>query len=315
MKICANINGFLYFQLDCTAMKNTEAMAANIKKIGLILLSITLMTFFVRSSIGFLQKKVEMSQVSQSLCVPRGIKRDFFSPKIIRADSKASQTSQTNTRLFNLRKADGRVLNFIHIPKAAGTSVEKAMGLDPQGHFKLYNQKESCYQFLNSHHLTPQHALRLNLDSKKAYLNNTTFAIVRNPYTRLVSDYQYMQEKGIINSDVSLDAFIEVYAAIVKAEKEERFIPSNYADHATSQSKFIYFDDDTPAVKEILHFESLAADWKKLAEKYPEFGIPKELPHKNQSRKGKAKMILTEAQKERIYQIYQEDFENFGYAK
>ena len=265
--------------------------------------------------IKFLQKKVEMSQVSQSLCVPRGIRRDFFSPKIIRADNKASQTSQTNTRLFNLREADGRVLNFIHIPKAAGSSVEKAMGLDPQGHFKRYDQEGRCYQFLNAHHLTPQHALRLNLDDKKAYQNNTTFAIVRNPYTRFVSDYQYMQEKGIINSDISLDAFIEVYAAIIKAEKEERFIPSNYADHATSQSKFIYFDDGTLAVKEILHFESLASDWKKLAEKYPEFEMPKVLPHENQSRKGKTTITLTEAQKERVYAIYREDFKNFGYAK
>ena len=266
-------------------------------------------------SLRFLQKKVEISQITSDLCVPSGVNRDFFSPKIIRADSKASQTSQTNTRLFNLRKADGRVLNFIHIPKAAGSSVEKAMGLDPQGHFKRYDQEGRCYQFLNAHHLTPQHALRLNLDNKKSYQNNTTFAIVRNPYTRLVSDYQYMQEKGIINSDVSLDAFIEVYAAIVKAEKEERFIPSNYADHATSQSKFIYFDDGTLSVKEILHFESLAADWEKLATKYPEFEMPKTLPHENQSRKGKAKIILTEAQKERIYQIYREDCENFGYAK
>ena len=296
-------------------MKNTLYLISKPKKIGLMLLVISCTGLIGSGVIKFLQKKVEMSQVSQSLCVPRGIKRDFFSPKKISADSKASQTSQTNTRLFNLRETDGRILNFIHIPKAAGTSVEKAMGLDPQGHFKLYNQKESCYQFLNTHHLTPQHALRLNLDSKKAYLNNTTFAIVRNPYTRLVSDYHYMQEGGIINSDVSLDAFIEVYAAIVKAEKEERFIPSNYADHSTSQSKFIYFDDDTPAVKEILHFESLDADWEKLSTKYPEFEMPKTLPHENQSRKGKAKIILTEAQKERIYQIYQEDFENFGYAK
>ena len=50
--------------------------------------------------------------------------------------------------------------------------------------------------------------------------------------------------------------------------------------------------------------------------KYPEFGMPKALPHENSSGgKGKAKIIMTEAQKERIYHIYREDFENFGYAK
>ena len=296
-------------------MRNSVLKIEKLKKVGCIFLSITCIPVAGKWLVKSLQKKIEIHQVSKNLCVPKGFNRGFFSPKIIRSDNSASEQSQIHTRLVKLREEKGSILNFIHIPKTAGTSVEKAMGLKPQGHFKRYNQDLGCYQFLNTHHLTPEQALSLQLDNRQAYQKNITFAIVRNPYTRIVSDYQYMLEKHIIGPDTSLDTFIEAYAEIVRAQTEEGLIPSNYHDHATPQSKFIYFNNGIKAIREVLRFESLAKDWENFTKKYPEFKIPSSLPHENQSGKSKEKIKLTTIQKEKIYQIYQEDFESLGYAK
>ena len=216
-----------------------------------------------------------------------------------------------------LKETDDKSLVFIHIPKNAGSSVEKTFNVYSMlGTIKLFDKKKSCYTFAHGHHITPQQSIDHNLETRDFFERNIAFAIVRNPYARVISTYTFLKERGVISQRTTLDSFIDICELIQREVDRQNTIPYIFAQLPVGQSKFIYFNDGNSTVKEILHFESLASDWKKLAEKYPEFEIPKVLLHENStSVKSKEKITLTEAQKERVYDIYREDFENFGYAK
>lgn len=291
---------------------------ARLRKIITFGLVVIAGTFLLLKSNRYLKKKVEVRQVTQiiqSLCVAEGVERDFFNPKAVRLAPLIATPGQHNTRLFPLLKSKGQSVNFIHIPKTAGTSIEKSFGFVPTGFFKSYDRSSRCHRFLGMAHLTPQQALSLGFDSRENYEQALTFAVVRNPYTRFLSDYHFMIETNSIKKETTVDELIDVFGKIVGAQATKGFIPSRLSDHATTQSQFIYFDDGERAVKEVLRFERLAEDWKRLTEKYPDFDWPSELPHENKSGQGKKKVRLSAEQKEKIYQIYQKDFENFGYAK
>jgi len=68
---------------------------------------------------------------------------------------------------------DQHKLIFVHIPKTAGMSIAKSFG-----------QKWS----LDSHRLAPYY-------SNHKYSDYQKFAIIRNPYSRLVSTYNYIKSK------------------------------------------------------------------------------------------------------------------------
>jgi chondroitin 4-sulfotransferase 11 len=69
-------------------------------------------------------------------------------------------------------------INFVHIPKSAGSSISVWL--------KNNKGNSDCIEF---HHIHP-HADYLNEQSK-----NFTFAVVRNPWDRAVSAYEYIKFK------------------------------------------------------------------------------------------------------------------------
>ncbi len=85
---------------------------------------------------------------------------------------------------------------FIHIPKCAGSSVEKA--------FSLYNPTNTanyeavigwCYKNkLLMQHATPQQLLDYNLISTKQWNSYYKFVIYRNSWDKALSDYMYLNQ-------------------------------------------------------------------------------------------------------------------------
>src|SRR5690606_18407145 len=81
---------------------------------------------------------------------------------------------------------------FIHISKCAGTSVEKAFGINLSDNTETNNCNLFGWNALSKmhlHHATPQQLIDggfLTLDEWNSYYK---FIIVRNPYSRAVSDY------------------------------------------------------------------------------------------------------------------------------
>lgn len=144
-------------------------------------------------------------------------------------------------------------LFFIHIPKCAGTTIEKALDL----------QKSECFfsktRFDNILNISPQHFsykdLRIIFQLKKFKL----FTIVRNPYDRIVSEYKYIQksenEYWADFKNLNFDLFIE---QIFLLDEDKR---SNLFDnHFKSQYSFIEEGED---VIKIFKYENLqeSFDW------------------------------------------------------
>lgn len=125
------------------------------------------------------------------------------------------------------------------------------------------------------------------------------FTIVRNPYQRFISAYNYLMCDGTrskldlsyksILASMSLDDFID--KLIDYKEQIIHFVPQHY-----------FINGDISICK----FESLEKDLNKL-------GIYN-ISHRNKTRI-KYITLLTPEQKSKIYSIYKLDFETFNYDK
>jgi len=153
---------------------------------------------------------------------------------------------------------------FVHIPKAAGTSIKQALQLSGQGH----------PTWLNFAQWTPNH-----------WRDYLTFAVVRDPYERFVSAYRYarMPESywhGKANPHPDLatlkDLNLHECALLLKnnrqALKHESWHP---------QSVWICDEQNQVKIDRVLRFSHLQQDFDRLCS---ELGLPpKPLPAENRS--------------------------------
>jgi hypothetical protein len=77
-------------------------------------------------------------------------------------------------------------LCFVHIPKTAGTTIEKALGIDTIEN--LYQTKK-----FKEYGVPPQHLTIEELSKELDLKNFKLFTIVRNPFDRLVSEFVYQK--------------------------------------------------------------------------------------------------------------------------
>jgi hypothetical protein len=193
---------------------------------------------------------------------------------------------------------------LIHIPKTGGTSVECYFSYK----FDIQLNNKSLSNFLdiplnniNSslQHITYNQILQYNNVFNVNFDNIKILTIVRNPYTRFVSDLFW---HGIINMHTSLD---DVFQTIQKY-----IVASNYDNHNIPQYIFIT-DDDKNLIPDIhiLHTETLNNDMHLLG--YTDFDIiinnnPPNINYYN---------FLNKNSIELINEFYHLDFILFNYDK
>ncbi|GED43142.1 sulfotransferase family 2 domain-containing protein [Cobetia marina] len=185
---------------------------------------------------------------------------------------------------------------FIHIPKAAGTSVLAALGKKGEkgrDHVSWQTYKKA--------------------DSKK-FNNYFKFSFVRNPYDRAFSAYHYILKGGNQGPEDS-----RVAASLAKYRGFDDFVENGlwqgaFRSHLLfhSQSSFIMSADDRLMVDFLGHFETLDQDFKIVAEK---LGIDSSIAHRNKGdvRCRVAQESMASATREKLAILYAQDFANFGY--
>lgn len=220
-------------------------------------------------------------------------------------------------------------LEFVHIPKNAGTSIENAAnkvgikwgfkqwtksGADLNNHgFNLFkmpgNWINSKY---NVQHLTknkintncfPWHEIPDNMPEEIYGKNVKTFCVVRDPYTKIVSAYKYWRGKTANSTD--LNNFITQRLTGLDSNPEKiwwnsgHILPQNLYTHGNRKCDYI------------IRFENLDTEFDELMKKFNIEGV--KLEKNNKSAKTVSAKDLTEESKFLIQQAYKKDFELFNY--
>lgn len=183
---------------------------------------------------------------------------------------------------------------FIHVPKAAGVSVNKAIFGRPLGHFYASDIKSNCPKIYNA-----------------AY----KFSVVRHPVDRLISAFNFSKTGGtsvmrmknakyyINNPDFrSFESF--VYNWLVKQDLKS-------IDHVfRPQYLYLFDEEDNLLVNEFYKLEEIESHYNEISEN---IGRPFSLGKHNLSQK--EPLEITAELRNFIFQTYRKDFELLGYSK
>jgi hypothetical protein len=197
---------------------------------------------------------------------------------------------------------------FVHIPKTGGQSVEdlflRLHGLTWETRAPLllrFNPDPSSGPERLAH-LTANEYLAFNYLDKTDFQSYFKFSFVRNPWSRLVSDYRYRQEPGFFS-----------FREFVTKRLPERDSYSDSYRHIMPQCDFLYDTNGRQLVDFIGKTENIAEDFSVVAEKLrlPEIS----LPHLNSS--GDKRHYSTYYDYELVElvgNLYAEDVKRFNYT-
>jgi Sulfotransferase family len=195
---------------------------------------------------------------------------------------------------------------FIHIPKCGGSSFEK--GMSNRGWRELLSIRGMNTKQLKFMRCSPQH-MHAELLNRMIYpeLFTHIVALVREPVSRLKSEYAWQKVQGITN--LSPDTWIEhVFAEFAKN-------PFAYDNHIRPQNEFILdkgliFRLEEDGINQVLNVVS--PDRKKRNILAPLLGKTQDVKLKATI---KSPDIHEQFQKKsnQIYDFYRKDYELLGY--
>ena len=185
--------------------------------------------------------------------------------------------------------AKAKKVLFIHIPKAAGTSISLELYGIQVSHSKISEYKE--------------------FDRKKP--NIKTFTIVRNPIDRFISAYNFLKKGGMTEYDGYLrDKYFNNFNSINDFIEwiDFDFINSGKIIHFIPQHEFLY-SKGVCKVGYIYKLETLDVSSMNLD---LNLDLKFEQLNKNQSKKD---CLITDHSKNKLERLYAEDMYLFGYPR
>lgn len=199
---------------------------------------------------------------------------------------------------------------FIWIPKTAGTSVFEM--LRTCGFVKLKSVEDARRYFSGRGRVTFGHMSMSDLLDQgvvgRDFIDSAfVFTVVRNPYARAVSCFNHLNKRGYFSEWKRIPDFTE-FLKIIQSGFFERVGPRNNRGLAfcNPQSEWL----KGVRVDRIFKLESLSEDLDGLREAFRCPGL--ELGHFNRSG-GLDVQSISPKDRALIEEIYQEDFERFGY--
>ncbi|WP_437996008.1 sulfotransferase family 2 domain-containing protein [Sorangium sp. So ce185] len=198
---------------------------------------------------------------------------------------------------------------FFHVPRTGGTSVElmfmkrlldpSVMDRDrlwgPDRNERFYLQHATC-------------ATTLRLIGRERFDAYFKFAVVRNPFSRMVSTYYYLLPRH--------EKMYGSFKGYLRALPELIELPTNKGGgHQTPQREFTHLGGEQ-AVNVILKFEDLPGCMDTVRAR---LGITDPLPHVNETRFPSVKRTPTAAHYDAesvdiVLRVYADDFRLFGYS-
>ncbi len=180
---------------------------------------------------------------------------------------------------------------YIHIPKCGGSSIEE--WLRQYGAIALLDRDHQIYSKCSPQHFHSEILTRLFTVDHFDYV----FTVVRNPYSRIISEYNMRMQFYPKEQQPFSDWLSDVLSQFKKN-------PWYLDNHLRPQSDFICFDCDVYRLED--GFDNLTAKLSLLLNKSVD-----PIPHVF-----KTKSTVNDIQKadrQLIEEIYAEDFSRFGY--
>lgn len=208
----------------------------------------------------------------------------------------------------NYEGFETKTLNFIHITKNAGTTIEKIA--NKRGILWGAYNDEYCKNFGKlSKTKDPWHNYFPNLD-KSIRSKYDWFLVVRNPYDRILSEFKwYSNFKQYENNPFTINTFNEFIQNKIKEANDTNTNIGKYGGHFSPQYKYLTSEDKI----HILKFENLKEEFNDLMKQY---NINLKLDEKHNVSNHKFTINdFNESTKKLIQEVYKKDFELFNYKK
>jgi hypothetical protein len=202
---------------------------------------------------------------------------------------------------------------FVHIPRSGGTSIEETLEIEHTDykvenrdimHGWIHSEDLKAYGFVSPalQHLSVNDLRRILPD--EAFSNYFKFAIVRNPWDRMLSQYlfeglfQQSTKERETRKEFSFDEFDDYIRGLSAFLMQEQY-------------QFITDEKGECLVDFIGRFENLADDFQTICKR---MGISERyLPHINTSKHTHYSAYYTEEIKQRVQELFAKDIEMFGY--
>ena len=187
-----------------------------------------------------------------------------------------------------LRQGCNGTFIFIHINKTAGTSIGNAIGLPIK------------------HHQTAREVIaRIGKDKwDKAY----KFTLVRNPWDKVVSHYEYRRKRNKTDLATQDITFAEWVRKTYGPDKD----PFYYNNPKAFQPQVEWLKDDEGhiSIDFIGKFETIDADFEQIRSA---IGLDAKLPHLNASKRVSYQDYYDDETREIVARWFREDIEAFSY--
>jgi len=137
--------------------------------------------------------------------------------------------------------------------------------------------------------------------------NTDWFCIVRNPFSKVISEYKWRESFWGGQTNCSADAMNEWMA---------RNLLGNFDNHMTPQKEYVFDASGKQIVEHIIHFENQMEELEKMFWEYNMNDVYQTWLHTRgygKCRNLKPKHI-SESNRQIIRERYKEDFETFGYS-
>ena len=188
-----------------------------------------------------------------------------------------------------LRQGANGPFIFIHINKTAGTSIGRAIGLPVK------------------HHLMATEVIdRIGVDAwDQAY----KFTVVRNPWDKVVSHYEYRRKKNKTEIATRNVPFSEWVKKTYGPDKD----PFYYNNPRSFQPQADWLKDHEGRISMdyVIRFESINEDYEHVKKA---IGLDADLPHLNASKRAGYDAYYDAETRAIVAHWFREDVEAFGYA-